>query len=97
MVDEKIYILTIIHFEPKFNGFTEDEHIYEGTFEQLKEYFYEYILDGFEKSSVKGNKTINTEPKNMRELCNSIKRSSYNLNDYGLMNSVKYKKVTDND
>ena len=90
MADEKIYILTIIHFEPKFNGFTEDEQIYEGTFEQLKEYFHEYILDGFGKSSIKGNKSINIEPKNMRELCNSIKKSSYNLNDYGLMDSVKY-------
>ena len=91
-MDEKIYTLTIIHFEPKFNGFTEDEQVYQGTFEQLKEYFNEYILDGFVKSSEKGNKKINTEPKNMKELCSSIKKSSYNLNDYGLMDSVKYEK-----
>lgn len=92
MADEKIYTLTIIHFEPKFNGFIEDEQVYQGTFEQLKEYFNEYILDGFVKSSEKGNKKINTEPKNMKELCSSIKKTSYNLNDYGLMDSVKYEK-----
>lgn len=45
-----------------------DEQVYQGTFEQLKEYFNEYILDGFVKSSEKGNKKINTEPKNMKEL-----------------------------
>ena len=97
MADEKIYTLTIVHFEPKFNGFTEEEQLYKGTFEHLKEYFHEYILDGFVKSSEKGNKSVNTEPKNIRELCNSIKRSSYNLNDYGLMDSVKYRKANDNE
>lgn len=92
MNDEQIYLLTIIHYNPEITRFTEDKQVYQGTFEQLKEYFNEYILDGFVKSSEKGNKKINTEPKNMKELCSSIKKSSYNLNQFGLMDSVKYEK-----
>lgn len=93
MTDKQIYLLTIIHYSPEITRFIEDEQVYQGTFEQLKEYFNEYILDGFVKSSEKGNKKINTEPKNMKELCSSIKKSFYNLNQFGLMDSVKYERI----